>query len=150
MRQRILRWTSLPVCVGIGATKTLAKLANHCAKKRAHLHGVCNLNTLANTEVDQMLSKIDVGEVWGVGRQLAPKLKTLGINTVLDLKQANPSRLRQQFSVMMEKTIRELNGTMCIEMEEVCPAKQQIVSSRSFGYPVQDYQSLAELTCLMD
>lgn len=144
MRQRILRWTSLPVCVGIGATKTLAKLANHCAKKRAHLHGVCNLNTLANTEVDQMLSKIDVGEVWGVGRQLAPKLKTLGINTVLDLKQANPSRLRQQFSVMMEKTIRELNGTMCIEMEEVCPAKQQIVSSRSFGYPVQDYQSLAE------
>lgn len=79
-----------------------------------------------------------------MGRKLAPKLQALGFNTVLDLKRANPERLRQQFSVVMEKTIRELNGTVCIELEEISPAKQQIVRSRSFGYAVSDYNSLAE------
>lgn len=144
MRLRILQWTHLPVCVGIGSTKTLAKLANHCAKKRPHMNGVCNLNALPMSEVNHMFAEIEVGEVWGIGRQLAPKLKALGIQTVFDLKQANPERLRQQFSVVMEKTIRELNGTVCIEMEEVSPPKKQIVSSRSFGHPVRDYNSLAE------
>lgn len=144
MRQRILQWTGLPVCVGIGATKTLAKLANHCAKKRPVFNGVCNFNALPPNTLTQMLSEIDVGEVWGVGRRLAPRLKALGIENVLQLQQSNPERLRQQFSVVMEKTIRELNGTVCIEMEEIAPPKKQILSSRSFGRPVRDYQSLAE------
>lgn len=144
MRKRILKWTGLPVCVGIGSTKTLAKLANHCAKKRHVFNSVCNFNTMDESILNQMLSEIEVGEVWGVGRKLAPKLNALGINTVLDLKQADPGRLRQQFSVVMEKTIRELNGTVCIELEEVAPPKKQIVSSRSFGHPVRDYNSLAE------
>lgn len=144
MRQRILQWTGLPVCVGIGSTKTLSKLANHCAKKRAEFKSVCNFNNMSSQDLDALLSQIDVGEIWGVARKLAPKLQALGFNTVLDLKRANPERLRQQFSVVMEKTIRELNGTVCIEMEEVSPAKQQILSSRSFGHPVTDYNSLAE------
>lgn len=144
MRKRILRWTGLPACVGIGSTKTLAKLANHCAKKRPVFDSVCNFNTMDESSLNLMLSEIEVGEVWGVGRKLAPKLNALGINTVLDLKQADPERLRQQFSVVMEKTIRELNGTVCIELEEVAPPKKQIVSSRSFGHPVRDYNSLAE------
>ena len=144
MRKRILKWTGLPVCVGIGSTKTLSKLANHCAKKRPQFNSVCNFNTMSPVELDGLLEQIDVGEIWGVGRQLAPKLQTLGFNTVLDLKRANPERLRQQFSVVMEKTIRELNGTVCIEMEEISPPKKQIVSSRSFGHPVRDYNSLAE------
>lgn len=144
MRQQILQWIGLPVCVGIGSTKTLAKLANHCAKKRAVFNGVCNFNQMQTEAIHQMLSEIDVGEVWGVGRKLAPKLQALGIKSALDLKRANPERLRALFSVVMEKTIRELNGTVCIEMEEVAPPKKQIVSSRSFGYPVTDYNSLAE------
>jgi len=144
MRRRILRWTGLPVCVGIGATKTLAKLANHCAKKRPQFNGVCNFNSMTDIELDTLLAEIEVGEVWGVGRKLAPKLEALGFNTVLDLKQANPERLRQQFSVVMEKTVRELNETVCIELEEVAPPKKQILSSRSFGQPVRDYNSLAE------
>jgi DNA polymerase V len=148
MRQKINRWTGLPVCVGIGSTKTLSKLANHCAKKRPLFNSVCNLNAMAPNTVNQMFSEIDVGEVWGVGRKLAPRLNALGINTVLDLKRANPERLRQQFSVVMEKTIRELNGIVCIEMEEIAPLKQQIMSSRSFGYPVTDYNSLAESVTL--
>lgn len=91
-----------------------------------------------------MVCQIEVGEIWGVGRQLAPKLHALGLHTVSDLKRANPERLRQQFSVVMEKTIRELNGTVCIEMEEISPLKKQILRSRSFGHPVRDYHSLAE------
>jgi len=144
MRKRILKWTGLPVCVGIGATKTLAKLANHCAKKRPVFNGVCNFNAMASHELDALLAEIEVGEIWGVGRKLAPKLQALGFNSVLDLKRASPDRLRQQFSVVMEKTIRELNGTVCIELEEISPAKKQIISSRSFGFAVSDYNSLAE------
>lgn len=144
MRQQILKWTGLPVCVGIGATKTLAKLANHCAKKRHAFDGVCNLNTMPPDDLDKLLSEIPVGEIWGVGGKLAPKLEALGFKSVLDLKQANPEILRRQFSVVMEKTIRELNGTVCIELEDVPPAKKQILSSRSFGQPVRDYNSLAE------
>lgn len=144
MRKRILKWTGLPVCVGIGSTKTLSKLANHCAKKRPVFNSVCNFNTMSPLELDGLLSQVEVREIWGVGRKLAPKLQALGFNTVLDLKRANPERLRQQFSVVMEKTIRELNGTVCIELEDVTPAKKQILSSRSFGHPVFDYNSLAE------
>lgn len=144
MRKRILKWTGLPVCVGIGSTKTLSKLANHCAKKRQGFNGVCNFNTMDSHELDLLLAEIEVGEIWGVGRKLAPKLEALGFKSVLDLKRASPERLRQQFSVVLEKTIRELNGTVCIELEEMAPAKKQIISSRSFGQQVRDYVSLAE------
>lgn len=144
MRHRILQWTGLPVCVGIGATKTLSKLANHCAKKRKEFDSVCNFNTMPAHDLDSLLGQIEVGDIWGVGHKLAPKLQALGFCTVLDLKRANPERLRQQFSVVMEKTIRELNGTVCIEMEEISPPKQQIISSRSFGHTVRDYNSLAQ------
>ncbi len=144
MRQRILKWTGLPVCVGIASTKTLSKLANYCAKKRPIFNGVCNFNTMSVNELDELLNQIEVVEIWGVGRKLAPKLQALGYNSALDLKLANGDALRQQFSVVMQKTIHELNGIVCIEMEEVAPPKKQIVSSRSFGHAVYDYNSLAE------
>ena len=144
MRSRILQWTGLPVCVGIGSTKTLAKLANHCAKKQSQFNGVCNLNQLSSNDVNQLFSNIAVGEVWGIGPKLAPKLNELGINSVLDLKHADGERLRQLFSVVMQKTIQELNGKVCIELEDVAPAKKQIVSSRSFGVSVYDLASLSE------
>ena len=144
MRKRIMKWTGLPVCVGIGSTKTLAKLANHCAKKQPIFNSVCNFNTMSALELSNTFNQVEVGSVWGVGRKLAPKLQALGINTVLDLKNANPERMRQQFSVVMEKTIRELNGTVCMELEDISPAKKQIISSRSFGQSVSDYNSLAQ------
>lgn len=144
MRQRILQWTGLPVCVGIGNTKTLAKLANHCAKKRPVFNGVCNLNLLSHQQCNALFNEIDVSEVWGVGRRLSVKLKALGVHTVLDLKQANDEHMRQLFSVVMQKTIQELNGIACIDLEHTRPDKKQILSSRSFGYPVSDYQSLVE------
>ena len=148
MRGRILQWTGLPVCVGIASTKTLAKIANHCAKKQAQFNGVCNFNQLSDAQVNTLFSEIEVGEVWGVGRKLAPKLNALGINSVLDLKQANSQRLRQLFSVVMQKTIHELNGIVCIDLEEIRPIKKQILSSRSFGKPVTDYESLSQSVTL--
>jgi DNA polymerase V len=148
MRKRIFKWTGLPVCVGIGTTKTLAKLANHCAKKRPEFNSVCNFNKMSPFELNNLLSQIEVGEVWGIGRKLATKLNALNINTALDLKQSNADRLRQLFSVVMQKTIRELNGVVCIELEDVVPAKQQIMSSRSFGIPVTDLESLTESVTL--
>jgi DNA polymerase V len=84
MRSRIRQWTGLPVCVGMGASKTLAKLANHLAKKHAVFNGVCDLNVLTSPELAHWLSITDVGEVWGVGRQLTLRLGAMGIETVCD------------------------------------------------------------------
>jgi DNA polymerase V len=144
MKNRIMQWTGLPVCVGIGSTKTLAKLANHCAKKRAVFNGVCDFNAMAPDELDKLLSEIPVGEIWGIAGKLAPRLEALGFKSVYDLKNANQKIMRREFSVVMEKTIRELSGHVCIELEDAPPAKKQILSSRSFGQPVRDYNSLAE------
>lgn len=148
MRGKIKLWTGLPVCVGVGSSKTLAKLANHIAKKRPEYNGVCNLNQFEPHQLDKILSEIPIGDVWGIGRKLVPRLNAYGVHTVLDLKHSDTEYMRQQFSVVMEKTIRELNGNACIELEEVSPAKQQIISSRSFGKPVRDIESLSESVSL--
>ncbi len=144
IRGRIRQWTGLPVCVGIGATKTLAKLANHIAKKNPQFNGVCNLNAMGLQEQDDWLFRIEVGEVWGIGRKLAPQLNEIGIQTVLDLKRADTTTLSSRFSVVVEKIIRELNGIVCIDMEEVTLPRKQIISSRSFGIPVTDLGSLEQ------
>ena len=148
IRQRVKQWTGLPVCVGIGSTKTLAKLANHIAKKNSEFNGVCDLNAMSLRQQEDWFQRIEVGEIWGIGRRLAPKLHEIGIKTVLDLKTASPSQMRIRFSVVMEKIIREINGTACIELEEINPPKKQIVSSRSFGIPVSDLASLEESVTL--
>ncbi len=148
IRQRVKQWTGLPVCVGVGSTKTLAKLANHIAKKNPEFNGVCDLNAISLRQQEDWFRKIEVGEIWGIGRRLAPKLHEIGIKTVLDLKTASPSQMRIRFSVVMEKTIREINGTACIELEEINPPKKQIVSSRSFGMPVSDLASIEESVSL--
>jgi len=148
IREQVRQWTGLPVCVGLASTKTLAKLANRIAKKNPQFGGVCNLNAMTPGESDHWLGSMGVGEVWGVGSRLTPKLGALGLRSVLDLKAADPAMLRSRFSVLMEKTNRELNGRVCIEMEEISPPKKQIMSSRSFGVPVPDLQSLEESVAL--
>lgn len=148
IRQRIKQWTGLPVCVGIGSTKTLAKLANHMAKKNPQWNGVCDFNSLSFQQQADWFQHTGAGEIWSIGKRLAPKLQELGIKTVLDLKTASPSQMRARFSVVMEKTIREINGTACIELEEINPSRKQIVTSRSFGIPVSELASLEESVTL--
>ncbi|AFJ02862.1 Error-prone, lesion bypass DNA polymerase V (UmuC) [Methylophaga frappieri] len=145
MRQTIQQWTGLPISIGLGASKTLAKLANYQAKKQHHLAGVCNFNQFPPTILDQIMMSIPHTQIWGIGKKLARRLSNeYKIATAYDLKRANPNQLRRQFSVLMEQTVLELNGIACIELEQTKAAKKQILSSRSFGIPVTDKESLAE------
>ena len=144
IRSTINRLVGLPVCVGVGASKTLAKLANHLAKKRLVLDGVCDLNTIKRDALDFLFSKIEVKEVWGVGRRIEKKLAKYGVNTVLDLKRSSPQVIRKRFSIVMERTVRELNGEYCIPLGEITPPKKQLVCSRGFGTPVSSLSELNE------
>lgn len=144
MRLRVLKWLGLPVCVGIGRTKTEAKIANHIAKKNMHLNGVCNLVEMDPCSSEKYYQDIEVGEVWGVGRKHSKKLQNMGINTVLDLTCANDLEIRKQFSVVMARTVSELKGISCIEIADAPPPKKQIVSSRSFGEKITDVDCLKE------
>lgn len=144
IRQRIAQWVGLPVCVGIGATKTLAKFANHLAKKNACFQGVCDFTVLTQADQERWMAGNEVGEVWGVGRRISKRLSIMGINTVLDLKRSEPEHIRRAFNVVLQKTVEELNGTSCLPLELMAPAKQQIMSSRSFGQPVYDLEELEE------
>ena len=145
MRQRIADWLGLAVCVGIGPTKTLAKLANHCAKKKlAGDDGVCDFTTMAAEQRAVLFERIDAGEVWGVGRKISARLEAMGILTVRQLHDAEAETLRSRFSVVLERTVWELRGISCLDLEEVVPDKQQIMSSRSFGMLVYDLIDLEE------
>lgn len=144
MRYRIKQWTGLPVCVGIGPTKTLAKFANHLAKKNDVFNGVCDLHTMTRPERLEWMWGVEVGEVWGVGSRIRKRLAGMGIDTVLDLRNASPKQMRAQFGVVMERTCNELRGISCLELEDVMPPKQQIMSSRSFGAPVESIEELRE------
>jgi DNA polymerase V len=144
MRQQILKWTGLPVCVGIGPTKTLAKFANHLAKKNPEFDGVCDLHALTRQERLQWMAKIEAGEVWGVGRHTVAPLARIGIHSVLDLRNTPPKALRAQFGVLLERTVNELRGIPCLDLEDLAPAKQQILSSRSFGTPITRIEELRE------
>jgi len=148
MREKIMRWTGIPVCVGIGPTKTLAKLANFIAKKHPRSKGVFNYNALTEVQKVKLLSSIAVDEVWGVGRRLAPRLAEYGIETVKELRDAHAPTLRAEFGVVVEKIQRELQEVACVDMEEVTPPRKQIVASRSFGNPVQDVASLKAAVAL--
>lgn len=145
IRQRIADWLGLAVCVGIGPTKTLAKLANHCAKKGlAGQDGVCDFTRMSASDLATLFAKIEVGEVWGVGRKITTRLEEMGIHNVLQLHDADPETIRSRFSVVLERTVRELRGVSCLNLEEVVPEKQQIMSSRSFGQLVYDLEELEE------
>lgn len=153
LRQQVLKWTGLPTSVGFGPTKTLAKLANHVAKMADRKPGsypqalaqVCDFGALHAAELDELMRLTDVGAVWGVGRKTAPKLQEAGIRTVLDLKRADAAALGRQFSVLMHKTVLELQGTRCLDVEDAPPANQQIMCSRSFGQPVTALPDLIEV-----
>jgi DNA polymerase V len=145
IRQAVKRNVGIPVCVGIADTKTLAKLANHCAKKGlAGENGVCDFGRLNELQLSALFASLPVGEIWGVGRRISEKLLAMNIETVEDLRTASQKAIRDQFSVVLERTVQELNGIPCIELEEAGTPRQQIMVSRSFGTTVTDYDDLAE------
>jgi DNA polymerase V len=145
IRQAVKRNVHIPVCVGIADTKTLAKLSNHCAKKGlAGEDGVCDFGQLNAQQRSTLFANIPVNEVWGVGRRMTEKLVSMHIKTVEDLRTANPERLRSQFSITLTRTMNELNGIPCIELDEAGTPRQQIMVSRSFGTTVTGLADLSE------
>ena len=142
-REKILRWTGLPTCVGIGATKTLAKLANHMAKSAdrdpgsypARLAKVCNLSELTTRQLRMLFEATKLGDVWGIGRATAKQLQALGLQTVWQFMQLDAPVIRSRWGIVLERTWRELHGLPCIALE--APGiKQEIAHTRSFGQPV--------------
>ncbi|QSB18939.1 translesion error-prone DNA polymerase V subunit UmuC [Pseudomonas sp. 15A4] len=143
IRERLIKCTGIPVGVGIARTKTLAKLANHTAKRLSHITGgVVDLSDPFKR--DWTLRNTNVGEVWGVGKRMRAHLEGMGIKTAMDLARADPWTLRKTFSVVIEKTARELAGTPCLELEDVTPPKQEICCSRMFGARVTDIEPIKE------
>ena len=144
IKKKLWQYLDMPVCVGIAPTKTLAKLANYCAKKQPEWSGVCDLSELSTIRIDNIMSKINVSEVWGVGNKTSDKLNSIGIYSVLDLKKSDAIYMKNKFSISLEKIIYELNKTICFPIESKTPLKKQIVTSRSFGRPIQRYNLLVE------
>lgn len=142
IRRTVHQWTGIPVSIGIGPTKTLAKVANHLAKKNPTCEGVLNLNVLG--DLTPILDSVPVQDVWGIGRRWSERLHQLGIHTARQLRDADNSRLKKQFNVVLARTAQELGGIPCIELEEAQPDRQQIISSRSFGERLEDIEDLRQ------
>lgn len=145
IRQRIAQYTKIAVCVGIAPTKTLAKLANHAAKQWPATVGVVDLSSPERQR--RLMQLLPVNEIWGVGRRLSKRLQADGILTALDLACADPKSIRKQYSVVLERTVRELNGEPCLNLEDVVPTRQQIICSRSFGERITRFQQMREAIC---
>lgn len=143
IRAKVLKHTGIPVGVGIAHTKTLAKLANHTAKRlQAQTGGVVDL--CDSFKRDWVLRNTAVEEVWGVGRRMTGHLHALGIRTAMDLAKSDPTLLGRKFSVVLEKTVRELSGTSCLALEDAAPAKQEICCSRTFGVRLTEIGPIKE------
>ncbi|MBD3126328.1 MULTISPECIES: Y-family DNA polymerase [Citrobacter] len=146
LKDAVYQNTGLAVGVGIAQTKTLAKLANHAAKKwQRQTGGVVDLSNLDRQR--KLMAALPVDEVWGVGRRISKKLEAMGIKTVLDLADTDIRFIRKHFNVVLERTVRELRGEPCLELEEYEPVKQEIVCSRSFGERISDYDSMRQAIC---
>lgn len=142
MRQQVYQWTGIATCVGVAPTKTLAKLANHAAKQYPPTGGVVDLTEPKRQR--RLMALTPVREVWGIGRKLGERLNGLGIETAVQLADADARWIRRHFSVVVERTVLELNGQSCAGMVEDIPARQQILCSRSFGDAVTDLVGMRE------
>ena len=142
LRARVRQWTGIPVSVGIASTKVLAKLANRIAKKTPSLHGVFDLTAASDPET--VLARVACGDIWGIGRRLAARLASGGIQTALDLKRADGAWVRRELGVVGERIVRELNGISCLELEEAPEPQKGIATARSFGEPIQALEGLEE------
>jgi len=145
IRDTIKRNTRLTVGVGIAPTKTLAKLANHAAKQWSQTGGVVDLSN--ETRQRRLMELMPIDEVWGVGRRIGKKLESMGIHKVIQLADTDIRFIRKHFNVVLERTVRELRGEPCLELEEFAPLKQEIVCSRSFGEKISDYEEMRQAIC---
>ena len=140
IRSLVRQWTGIPVRIGIAPNKTLSKIAINEIKRKNIPTSVIDLSN--EKQIKIALQHTPVGKVWGVGRRLNDHLNNAGINTALDLANVNPQNIRKKFSVVLERTVRELRGERCLNIEDDISSKKQIVVSRSFGERVSNLETL--------
>ena len=153
VRERILQWTGMPTGAGLGATKTIAKLGSHISKASWRKPGsypmefanLCDLSAVPQGVLDDLMARTEVGDIWGVGRRYSKRLNELGIETALDLARMDTTYARQQFGIVLEKTIRELNGVSCIPIETQPEPRQQLACTRSLAMPVTELDELMDI-----
>lgn len=153
MRRRCEQWIGIPCGVGIAGTKTLAKLANHVAKEAsrrpgepypADLREVCDLSALPAADVEALMAATPVRDVWGIGARLSQQLQADGVRTALDLARMDAAAVRRRWSVVVERTVRELQGQPCIGFEDAPPPRREVSCTRAFGDPVSTLPPLVE------
>jgi len=141
IKKAIQRTTGIPVCVGMGPTKTLAKLANYAAKKWHKTGGMLDLSD--SIRRDKLMRLVPVNEVWGIGRQTTKRLQLMGINSAYDLAIQPVESIQGQFNIVTARTVMELNGIACLSMDDINTDKQQIICSRSFKRRLTEFHELA-------
>lgn len=142
MRSTVLRWTGIPTCVGLGPTKTLAKLANHIAKKNPELDGVCDLTDPAGRNA--WMQRVELGEVWGIGPAGAARLHALGLRTVADVVAMDARLARRSMTVVGERIVHELRGVSCLSLEEHAPTRKGCAVTRMFSSKVEDRNTMEQ------
>ncbi len=144
IREKVFRWTGIPVSVGIAPTKTLAKIANHLAKSDPNCKGVLNL--MNHPEKDRLLQGFPVGEIWGIGEKYEAFFKRSSIFTASDLKNADENRIKEHLGVVGQRLVLELREIVCYPINQNPETKKEITTSRSFGHPVESYEDLEQAT----
>ena len=142
-RNTIRQWVGIPVRIGIAPTKTLTKVASHIAKNANGGTGVCCLSS--QKDISRILKTLPIREIWGVGHNLARQLNQLGVYSGYELVQMDIRLIRKKFSVVLERTVRELRGESCIQIDDHSEPKKQIVVSRSFRSRIQNLSALKPL-----
>lgn len=141
MREKVRQWTGLPVSIGIGETKVLAKAANKLAKRYRRREGVLQIT---KEDSSAWLARLPICDVWGIGRSHAERLMARGIRTALDMAQLIPGEVRQSMGVIGERLVLELQGVPCLEIEEIAPKKKQLICAKGFEYPLSDLEDIEE------
>jgi len=142
LRSTVSTWTGIPTCVGIGPTKTLAKLANKIAKSTPQLRGVCDLTS--HEARREWLPLVALEDVWGIGRASQAKLSTFGCKTAADVAALDPKLARKTLTVVGERIIHELRGQPCIDLESVAPTRKGCAVTRSFAGRVESLEMMQE------
>ena len=142
IKNTIWRSLGIPTSIGVAKTKTLAKVANHYAKRVPAFKSICILTE--DHRVNHALKRLSVGDVWGIGRQITKKLEGQGVLTAYDLKQVDPRCMRQNFSVVGERIVRELNGVSCLVLEDIEEPKKSTQVTRSFSKAITEFDELRQ------
>ena len=148
IKKTIMRKLGLPVCVGIGKSKTLAKLANSGAKKAVGMNGVCHMDAFSSERVDAIMDALPVDNIWGVAKRLSRRLAGHGISTVKELRDSDPALIRKRYGVVLQRTVYELRGIDCIALEGERFARNQVMYSRSFSTPITRVPDMHEVLAI--